>query len=263
MRLAAPSHPLTCHKKIGGAGEDREQSPRGQKAGACGATLGSTGRPSPATPGSTGRPSPATPGSAGRPSPATPGLTGRPSPATLGLTGQPSIWGRMRSTSAAHTFAHPIVATCGLRAGSLTWTATVSRKLSGRPGVNRPRQVEDLGPTGYQGGHLPGGPVSRSQPPRKWRLRRRYPIGSAAGDYSHVARSEAASMEVNRGDSRSLMDTRARHIPTFRLIGRPVPEAFQAGGSVPSLHDCLGPVRRVKARPLRGRFASLDTSASA
>ena len=32
---------------------------------------------------------------------------------------------------------------------------------------------------------------------------------------------------------------------------------------MPSLHDCLGHVRRVKARPLRGRFASLDTSAMA
>jgi hypothetical protein len=33
------------------------------------------------------------------------------------------------------------------------------------------------------------------------------------------------------------------------------------GGAVPSAHDCPGRVRRVKAKPLRGRCASLDTSA--
>ena len=29
--------------------------------------------------------------------------------------------------------------------------------------------------------------------------------------------------------------------------------------AVPSLHDCFGRVRRAKAKPLRGRYASLDT----
>ena len=38
---------------------------------------------------------------------------------------------------------------------------------------------------------------------------------------------------------------------------------FQAGGAVPSLHDCLGHFRRVKAMPLRGRYTSLETSAMA
>jgi hypothetical protein len=33
--------------------------------------------------------------------------------------------------------------------------------------------------------------------------------------------------------------------------------------AVPSLHDCSGRVSRVKATPLRGRCASLDTSAAA
>lgn len=43
-------------------------------------------------------------------------------------------------------------------------------------------------------------------------------------------------------------------------VGQPI---FQAGYAVPSLHDFLGHVRRVKAKPLRGRFASLDTAAMA
>lgn len=34
-------------------------------------------------------------------------------------------------------------------------------------------------------------------------------------------------------------------------------------GAVPSALDCLGHVRRVKAKPLRGRFASLNTAATA
>jgi hypothetical protein len=38
---------------------------------------------------------------------------------------------------------------------------------------------------------------------------------------------------------------------------------FRSVTIVPSLHDCLDHVRRVKAKPLRGRYASLDKSAAA
>lgn len=37
----------------------------------------------------------------------------------------------------------------------------------------------------------------------------------------------------------------------------------QAGGTVPSLPGCPGRVRRVKVKPLRGRYANLDTSPTA
>jgi hypothetical protein len=40
---------------------------------------------------------------------------------------------------------------------------------------------------------------------------------------------------------------------------RSPPATCEHEASVPSLHDCLGRVRRVKAKPLCGRFASLDT----
>jgi hypothetical protein len=46
---------------------------------------------------------------------------------------------------------------------------------------------------------------------------------------------------------------------------KPLPTGHAPDWPVPSssLHDCLGRVRRVKAKPLRGRFASLDTAATA
>ena len=46
---------------------------------------------------------------------------------------------------------------------------------------------------------------------------------------------------------------------------KPLPTGHVPDWTVPSssLHDCLGRVRRVKAKPLRGRFASLDTTATA
>jgi hypothetical protein len=50
--------------------------------------------------------------------------------------------------------------------------------------------------------------------------------------------------------------------PGRLAVGRWCPGRW-FGEAVPSLHDCLGHVRRVKARPLRGRCASLDTSATA
>jgi hypothetical protein len=46
---------------------------------------------------------------------------------------------------------------------------------------------------------------------------------------------------------------------------KPFPTDHAPDWTVPSssLHDCLDRVRRVKAKPLRGRFASLDTAATA
>src|ERR1700733_10888381 len=64
-----------------------------------------------------------------------------------------------------------------------------------------------------------------------------------------------------RGYHRSLTSTRRQqasgNITPGRRISAPLP--FQAGDPVPLVVDDLGRVRRVKAKPLRGRFASLET----
>ena len=68
---------------------------------------------------------------------------------------------------------------------------------------------------------------------------------------------------VNAGNLRSLPDSPVTGSPAYRQADPLRKPTFQAGGAVTSLRDCLGHVRRVKAGPLRGRFASLDTAATA
>ncbi len=61
------------------------------------------------------------------------------------------------------------------------------------------------------------------------------------------------------------VQVRGVHGCSCRLPVKPLPTGHAPDWPVPSssLHDCLGRVRRVKAKPLRGRFASLDTAATA
>ena len=68
---------------------------------------------------------------------------------------------------------------------------------------------------------------------------------------------------VERGHSRSLTETRPHRLTCIDANQRPQTRSLQSWGSSSSLHDDLSRVLRVKAKPLRGRFASHDTAATA
>ena len=73
----------------------------------------------------------------------------------------------------------------------------------------------------------------------------------------HKPRSLAATSGYSRALSADGQQERCSWWAGFRTTDLP------SWGSSSSLHDDLGRVHRVKARPLRGRFASGDTAATA
>ena len=73
------------------------------------------------------------------------------------------------------------------------------------------------------------------------------------GDLSAIWRKRRLSRSTAASGGQAASSVKP--LPTGHTPDWPVPSS--------SLHDCLGRVRRVKAKPLRGRFASLDTAATA
>ena len=74
------------------------------------------------------------------------------------------------------------------------------------------------------------------------------------GDLSAIWRKRRLSRSTAASGGQAASSD-VKPLPTGHAPDWPVPSS--------SLHDCLGRVRRVKAKPLRGRFASLDTAATA
>jgi hypothetical protein len=73
------------------------------------------------------------------------------------------------------------------------------------------------------------------------------------GDLSAIWRKRRLSRSTAASGGQAASSVKP--LPTGHAPDWPVPSS--------SLHDCLGRVRRVKAKSLRGRFASLDTAATA
>jgi hypothetical protein len=73
------------------------------------------------------------------------------------------------------------------------------------------------------------------------------------GDLSAIWRKRRLSRSTAASGGQAASSVKP--LPTGHAPDWPVPSS--------SLQDCLGRVRRVKAKPLRGRFASLDTAATA